>query len=497
MGLPGPSLPATPAWRASRRVRYAQAVRVEDFEVVRELGRGGMGVVYEAIEEPLGRRVALKLLHPEFAARPEVAARFADEARNIAKLSHPGIVRIHRVGSWEGQRYLALEYVEGESLDAYLARQALPLPRVLAVLSSLAQALGHAHDAGVVHRNLKPGNVFLRKDGSVVLGDFGIAKTLGPDAGALTRTGDIIGTPAYMSPEQAAGLPITPASDVYALGVVAFELIAGRVPFTADAPVALLTKHLHEPAPPLADLAPSAPRALAALVAAMLEKAPARRPQNGAEVDRALAPMTRQLEVGHASTALPDQAEALPSPTSALEELDLTVACFHLVGFASRTCQTLLPARVAFLLESWYRLARVSVRESGGVVDRYVADRVTALFGFPLRCSDHVQRALRSVAALQAALAAFNRAHDLVLEMRASVVCGTCLAGSIAGDAVTTSVQGPLVADMAALVKTEVVDAPIRVNRAAFRRASGMADFTRFEEPRVGEAWATAVVRTG
>ncbi len=137
------------------------------------------------------------------------------------------------------------------------------------------------------------------------------------------------------------------------------------------------------------------------------------------------------------------------------------------------------------------------MRDSGGVVDRYVADRVTAIFGFPIRCSDHVQRALRSAARLQAALASFNKAHDLVLEMRVAVACGTCLAGTIAGDVAATSVQGELLADMAALGKAEAVDAPIRVNRAAFRRASQMADFKRFDDPRVGEAWAASEVKAG
>src|SRR5215813_12455643 len=174
--------------------------KISDFEILRELGRGGMGIVYEAVEQPLNRKVALKLLHPHWANQPDISARFVDEARKIAKLSHPDIVKIHRFGQVNNTYFLALEYVDGQPLDTYLAKQKLTIIQAVEVLKAVAGALGYAHDLGIVHRDVKPGNIFLRADNSVVLGDFGIAKDLHNQG--ITQTGEVIGTPAYMSPEQ-------------------------------------------------------------------------------------------------------------------------------------------------------------------------------------------------------------------------------------------------------------------------------------------------------
>lgn len=467
--------------------------RIANFEIVRELGRGGMGVVYEAIQKPLDRRVALKLLHPEWAARQDISARFLEEAKSVARLNCSTIIEVYDFGQVNDTYYLALEYIDGSPLDAVLAQQRLPIGRAIDVLIGVSDALAHAHAVGIVHRDVKPANIFLDKDGRAVLGDFGIAKVLDPDANKLTQTGQIIGTPAYMSPEQAQGQTISPASDVYSLGILAFEMLTGRVPFTADTAIALLLKHINEPPPPIVDLVPDLSQDIVELVGNMLEKNPTRRPQTGKDVLLQLAAIQKKMELAEQTTEIAHSEKRLPDEgTSYFDELEITLACFELVAFSREMCQNLLPARVAFLLESWYRLVRKAVYESGGIVDRYVADRVTAIFGYPNRHLDHASRAITAAMSLKKAMSNFNQAHGLQLRMRAGIACGPALVGRIAGDLTSTSVQGVLPGDMMALSKSRLVDAPIRLNRAAYRRVSTLAKFSRFEEVRVGEAWATS-----
>jgi class 3 adenylate cyclase len=171
--------------------------------------------------------------------------------------------------------------------------------------------------------------------------------------------------------------------------------------------------------------------------------------------------------------------------------MEITLVGFELVGFSQDFCQRLLPSRVGFLLENWYRLARQAISDNEGILDRYCGDRVTAVFGYQQHHSDHVQCALRAAQALNQALAAFNRAYDLDLRLRAGITCGLALLGRIRGDHAPLSIQGKVQGDMAALTKTKLVGAPIRLNRAAYRRVSGIAEFIEFDEPRVGTAWAT------
>lgn len=466
--------------------------QIDDFQIVRELGRGGMGVVYEAIEEPLGRRVALKLIHPGLAAGPELEARFLEEARQVARLSHPGIVKIHRFGRSEAQIYLALEFVDGRPLDQALQECAPGVPRTVSILKQTALALGHAHQMGIIHRDVKPGNVFVRRDDSVVLGDFGLAKDLAPKDHNLTRSGCIMGTPAYMSPEQAQGQLVTPATDLYSLGVMAFEMLSGRVPFTADSAVSLLLKQVSEPVPDLKRFAPEAPRELIALVHSLLEKDPGKRPRDGNQVADILAGFGARPNLDDVTT-MESRAVTLPE-NSHFEELEITAAAFELRGFARVTVQAVLPARAAFLLESWYRLAHQAILDAGGVVDRHIADRVTSIFGYPDRNADHAQMAVRAGLALQRALTRFNRAHDLSLEMRAGIACGVALVGRIRGDTGPISAQGPLMGEMQRLGKTKLVSSPLRLNRSAYRRAHTLASFTRFDEPDVGESWAAEIL---
>src|SRR5581483_1863230 len=461
--------------------------KIGEFEIVRELGRGGTSIVYEAIEDPLSRPVALKILRKEWAARPDGYQRFVGEAKKIAKLSHPSIVKIYRFGQIDDIYFLALEYVEGEPLDKVLASEKLSPYRTVVILKEVAEALAHAHKAGIIHRDIKPGNILMSTDGRVVLGDFGIAKDLDPSLPGITDPNIRIGTPAYMSPKQglAQEQTISPATDIYAFGVMAFEMLTGRVPFTASSARDILHKHASEPPPRILDIVTDIPEGLIELVEQMLEKAPARRPQNGKQVAEALVEIQEEMaSTMHLALAKRSEPRRPPARGSLLEEMEITLVGFDLIGFSQDFCQRLLPARVGFLLENWYRLARQAVSDYGGIIDRYIGDRVTAVFGFQLHHNDHVQCALRAVQALKRALAAFNLAYDLDLCMRAGIACDLALVGRIPGDSAPLSIQGRVQGDMAALTKTKLVGAPIRLNRTAYRRVSGTVEFIEFDEPR-------------
>src|SRR6266516_1652604 len=258
------------------------------YRLVRRLASGGMGQVWRASDEILGRPVAVKLLRSEYAEDPEFVDRFRAEARRTAALSHPGIASVFDYGETgdtdaEGTTaYLVMELVEGEPLSVLLAREGrLRAAHTLNVLAQSALALDSAHQAGVVHRDVKPSNLLLRRDGVVKVTDFGIAHAA--DEAPRTEAGMVVGTAAYLSPEQVACRPATPASDVYALGVVAYECLAGRRPFTGEHPIALALAHRRSAPPPLPDDVPDAVRQL---VAWTMSKAPRARPPSAGALGR-------------------------------------------------------------------------------------------------------------------------------------------------------------------------------------------------------------------
>ena len=245
-----------------------------------EIGRGGMGVVFNARDERLKRQVAVKVLPPELAFREEIRLRFLREAETAARLSHPHIVPIHSVGEGpDGLVYFVMAYVDGESLGAKLKRRGrLPPDESRRIMQETADALGAAHAFGIIHRDVKPDNILLEGSrGRVVVTDFGIAKALSSTTGGatLTATGVAIGTPHYMSPEQAAGdRDIDGRSDIYSLGVVTYQMLAGELPFQAPTVPGILMKHITERAPLITDRRPEVPEDLAACVMRSLEKDP-------------------------------------------------------------------------------------------------------------------------------------------------------------------------------------------------------------------------------
>ena len=260
------------------------------YRLCRWLADGGMGQVWQAVDERLARPVAVKLLHDRYADDPAFVDRFRTEARLAAALSHPGITRVFDYGETSTEdgaaptAFLVMELVEGEPLSALLAHEGrLGLEPSLDIVGQAAAALGAAHRAGLVHRDVKPGNLLVRADGVVKVTDFGVATATGEEA--CDHDDAMLGTAGYLSPEQAAGRPVTPASDVYALGVVAYECLAGRPPFTGDHPIAVALAHLMKPPPPLPDDVPSA---VGSLVGRAMAKEQRRRPADAWSFGRQL-----------------------------------------------------------------------------------------------------------------------------------------------------------------------------------------------------------------
>jgi serine/threonine protein kinase/uncharacterized protein YjdB len=248
-----------------------------EYEILGELGRGGMSVVFLAHEIALDRRVAIKVMAPALTlADPGIQERFKREARTAASLSYPHIIPVYAVKESEDLVYFVMKYIEGRSLESVVKEVgALPIPVVRTIVQQVGNAVGYAHRHGVVHRDLKPGNVMLERDGWVVVMDFGIARVA--TAEALTVTGGVVGTPVYMSPEQCAGHGITGAADQYSLGVMAYEMLSGRPPFHSTTMVRLLYDHCHTPPPHLSEFRRDCPEELVSAVMRMLAKDPADR----------------------------------------------------------------------------------------------------------------------------------------------------------------------------------------------------------------------------
>lgn len=248
-------------------------VMVGEYEVERELARGGMGVVFEATDAHVGRRVALKVLQPELGITARAAERFKREARMVAELEHPNIVPVYRVGQLGGMLFIAMKYIAGRSLDEITAMQgALPIPAVIQVLRAAARSLAYGHDRDIVHRDIKAANILIDRDARVLVTDFGVA--LRASDVTLTGDGTVIGTPGYMSPEQCAGKRATPQSDQYSLGVVGFQMLTGRLPFQAESLPGIMHHHFFTPLPSVRLVRDDVPPALLAMVERLVAKAP-------------------------------------------------------------------------------------------------------------------------------------------------------------------------------------------------------------------------------
>jgi len=281
-----------------------------EFEIVGVIGRGGMGAVYKARQPSLGRFVAIKVLPKRFAEDASFVERFSREARSAAAIRHPNIIEVFVIGQDKGHQYIAMEFIEGESLADLLKRESkLPPDRALDLMKQVASALAKAHSLGIVHRDIKPANILLTSEGMAKVADFGLAKREGVDV-SVTVTGASLGTPLYMAPEVARGQPADPRSDLYSLGATFYQAIAGKPPFDGATPAELIVKHVNTPPPPLQSLAPDCPAPFCRIIHRLLAKNPAHRYSSAEKLLEAI----ERLEERLAQKAAGPQPE--PKPTT-------------------------------------------------------------------------------------------------------------------------------------------------------------------------------------
>ncbi|HEX6790086.1 MAG TPA: protein kinase, partial [Candidatus Krumholzibacteria bacterium] len=291
--------------------------RLAHYEILEKLGQGGMGEVYRAHDEKLDREVALKVLPEENARDPERRARFLREARAIAALKHPNIVTIYSVEEIDTIPFLTMELVEGHSLSTMIPADGLRLDHFFNYAIPLADAIAWAHDRGITHRDLKPGNIMIDHDHRVKVLDFGLAKLFAPESDMNnmetmakshdTAAGRILGTPAYMSPEQAEGKAIDHRSDIFSLGIVLYEMATGRRPFQGDTPISTISSILKDQPKSVTDLKPANPRELGRIVSHCLEKDPERRFQSAKDVRNQLEGLRKELDSGEIVAPLPSR----------------------------------------------------------------------------------------------------------------------------------------------------------------------------------------------
>jgi tRNA A-37 threonylcarbamoyl transferase component Bud32 len=288
-------------------MRDLSGVTLGDFQVERLLGRGGMGEVYLARQISLNRRVALKVLRPDLLTKPVYLSRFEAEATTVAKLNHPNIVTIYTLGNVDDTRFIAMEYVQGTNLREYLIKKgALDLALALSIMKQAGVAIGAAGELGLIHRDIKPENLLLTKKGQVKVADFGLCRDQDTERVDLTQPGITLGTPLYMSPEQAQGHALDHRSDLYSLGVTFYHMLAGEPPFRAETPLALALKHVKDTPVSLAVHRPDLPPDLVGLVMKLMAKAPGARHQSAGEMLRDLSRIRGSLNTVPIAMPEPD-----------------------------------------------------------------------------------------------------------------------------------------------------------------------------------------------
>ena len=286
------------------------------YQIQREIGRGGMGVVYLAHDSSLSRRVAIKVLNPSLRTDAEYVRRFMREARSIARLRHPNIVRVFGVENYSGQHLIVMEYVDGEPLSSLIKREGpLTLPQACSIARQVAAALAVTHENGIVHRDMKPDNILIDREGVAKVTDFGLARDFAV-ASQLTRPGAVLETPAYMAPEQCLGLPVDTRCDIYALGVTFFEMLTGTRPFDAPDELALMYCIVHEPFPTASSTVNTLPKAVDEVLGRMTATEPSLRFESARDAEKALLALERG-NFGAATECVRRQTAAHPGQQAA------------------------------------------------------------------------------------------------------------------------------------------------------------------------------------
>ena len=296
------------------------------YRIVERLGQGGMATVFKAYHANLDRYVAIKVLHPVFKEDPHFLERFKREAQIVAKLEHPNIVPVYDYADHQGHPYLVMKFIDGETLKTRMRRAPLSLAEALHILGEVAEGLSFAHDRGVLHRDIKPSNIMLAEDDTPYITDFGLARIA--QVGESTLSQDmLLGTPQYISPEQARGdKMLTPATDVYSLGVVLYEVVVGQVPFNADTPYAIVHAHIYKPLPRPSEVNPDVPPQVEAVLLRALTKEPEDRYQSAAEMMKAFRQAVAEAGMSELSAAVYRTTQPLPSPSAPTIPPDATPA---------------------------------------------------------------------------------------------------------------------------------------------------------------------------
>ncbi len=327
------------------------------YQIVSQVGKGGMATVYKAYQASMDRNVAIKVLPRQLAESAEFAARFQQEARIIARLEHPHILPVFDFGESDGVTYFVMRYLEAGTLKTKMETGPLSLNEIDRLFTQLAEALNYAHGHGIVHRDLKPANALIDNDGNLFLTDFGIAKLLESASPRLTQTDAILGTPAYISPEQAKAESINQRSDIYSLGIILYEMVTGSVPFVADTPLAVILKHISDPLPPPSVRKKDIPESIEQVILKALAKDPSDRYSTAAEFlsawKRALAEGETIQQAPEPKSAPASRAGGTPAPAPSTAPSSSRGLTGWIVGCLVVVCLVFGVAGIGILFLNW------------------------------------------------------------------------------------------------------------------------------------------------